>query len=269
MKVRFPFSKSGLVGVLANALLAVATLVFISIVYFYVYLPNSTHHGESITVPDLKGRALEDLGSFLAEHDLRFEVSDSAYSSQLPPLCVLLQFPKPGAKVKENRVIYVTINQVNPPTVPLRELVDRSRINAEVVLKSNELVRGEVILEPDPLLNIVKEMRYQGNPIKAGTRVPKGAVIDIVVGDGSGPADFTIGSLIGDDVELAKFKLAGWNLFLGSVQIPDGIDTTGLEPVVYKQYPQRGDSVRVGDPVDLWVAPKGYKEPDELEENEN
>jgi len=269
MKFRFPFNNNRLGGVLANAALALSILLVISIGYFFIYLPNSTNHGESITVPDLKGRSLEDLESFLADHDLRYVVSDSSYSRELPPLSVLLQFPKPGAKVKENRIIYVTINQVEPPTVPLPELVDRSRVNAEVVLKSNELVRGEVILQPDPLLNIVKEMRYKGQPITAGTRVPKGAVIDIVVGDGNGPADFTIGSLVGDSFELAKFKLAGWNLFLGNVQIPEGVDTTGIEPVVYKQYPAPGDSVRVGDPVDLWIAPSGYEEPDDLEENEN
>jgi beta-lactam-binding protein with PASTA domain len=109
-------------------------------------------------------------------------------------------------------------------------------------------------------------MRYQGEVIKAGTRIPKGTAIDLVVGDGNGPADFRIGDLVGDSYERALFKLAGWNLHLGNVEIPKDTDTTGIEPIVFKQYPPPGDSVRVGDPVDLWIAPKGYKEP---EENEN
>lgn len=267
MKGKLPIAKNKLGGVLIHLGLALGVLLMISIAYFYVYLPNSTNHGESITVPDLKGMALQDVTRFLEARDLRYSVSDSSYSREYAPLSVLLQFPKPGSRVKENRVIYLTVNQIKPPTVPLPELVDRSRVNAEVVLKSNELQRGEVILEPDPLLNIVKEMRYLGQPVIAGTRVPKGAVIDIVVGDGNGPADFTVGSLVGDSFELAKFKLAGWNLFLGTVEIPEGIDTTGIEPIVYKQYPLAGDSVRVGDPVNLWIAPKGYEEPDELDED--
>jgi beta-lactam-binding protein with PASTA domain len=269
MKLKFPFDNNRLGGVLANMVLAFGIILLLSISYFYIYLPSITNHGESITVPDLKGMKIEELPAFLSDHDLRFEVSDSAYSEELPSLSVLLQFPKPGAKVKENRMIYVTVNQINPPTVPLPDLVDRSRINAEVVLKSNELKRGKVILEASQFLNLVIEMRYKGQVIKAGTRVPKGTPIDLVVGDGNGPADFRIGELIGDSYERALFKLAGWNLHLGNVEIPKGEDTTGIEPIVFKQYPLPGDSVRVGDPVDLWIAPKGYKAPEENEEIEN
>jgi beta-lactam-binding protein with PASTA domain len=267
MKLKFPFNNS-LGGMLGNFSIVVGILLIISLGYFYVYLPASTNHGESITVPDLKGMKIEELEKYLLENDLRYEVSDSSFSQDLPPLSVLVQYPQPGAKVKEGRVIYVTVNQINPPTVPLPDLVDRSRINAEVVLKSNELKRGSIILEPSPFLNLVKEMRFGGQPIKAGTRIPKGSTIDLVVGDGNGPADFTIGNLVGDSYDRALFKLAGWNLHLGNIQIPEGVDTTGIEPIVFKQYPIQGDSVRVGDPVDLWIAPKGYKEPEEGEEAE-
>ena len=105
-----------------------------------------------------------------------------------------------------------------------------------------------------------------GKPIKAGTRVPKGATIDLVVGDGYGRSDFRLGSLIGDSYETALFKLQGWNLHLGNIEIPAGIDTTGTNPVVYKQFPEVNEQVRVGDPIDIWLAPPGYKEPDNQEE---
>jgi beta-lactam-binding protein with PASTA domain len=264
------FLKSDTLGaLLTHVALSIATLLLIGVAYFYVYLPNSTHHGDTVTVPDLTGMSQEETRKYLAEHDLRFEVSDSAYSETLPPLSVMRQFPKAGTKVKENRVIYLSVNRVTPPTVPIPDLVDRSRINAEVVLKSNELKRGRIILEPSPFLNLIKEMRYQGKKIEAGTRVPKGASIDLVVGDGNGPADFTIGNLLGDTYERALFKLAGWNLHLGRVQIPDDVDTTGIVPYVFKQLPMAGDSVRVGDPVDIWIAPKGYVPPPDDEPNED
>ena len=199
---------------------------------------------------------------------LRYEISDSSYSESFPPLTVLQQFPKAGSKVKENRKIYVTVNRITPPTVPLPELVDRSRINAEVVLRSNELRRGHIILKSSPFLNLVKEMRYLGKPVEAGTRVPKGAVIDLVVGDGNGRTDFRIGNLVGDSYERALFKLQGWNLHLGNIEIPVEVDTTGASPVVFKQYPPSNELVRVGDPVDLWIAPRGYEEPNDIEEEQ-
>ena len=269
MRFKLPFPSSTLGSLIVNLSIAIGLLAFLSLFYFYIYLPNTTNHGETITVPNLEGMDVDKIEGYLSGHDLRFEISDSSYSEDFPPLTVLQQFPKSGSKVKENRKIYITLNRVTPPTVPMPDLVDRSRINAEVVLKSNELRRGHIILEPSPFLNLVKEMRYLGKPIEEGTRVPKGAVIDLVVGDGNGRSDFRIGNLIGDSYETALFKLQGWNLHLGSVEIPAGVDTTGTSPVVYKQYPEINEQVRVGDPVDLWLAPPGYVEPDDAEDEES
>jgi beta-lactam-binding protein with PASTA domain len=268
MKLRTLFKSSSLGSLLVSLGITFGTILALAIIYFYIYLPSITNHGESITVPDLKGMSVEELEVFLKDHDLRYTVNDSAYSSEFPPLVVLRQFPQSGSQVKINRVIYVSLNRVTPPTLPLPDLVDRSLINAEVVLKSIELKRGRILYVPSPFRNLVKEMRYEGKEIKAGTRITKGAIIDLVIGDGNGPADFTIGNLIGDTYETARFKLMGWNLHLGNVQIPIGVDTTGIEPFVYKQSPAKGDSVRVGDPVDLWIGPKGYIEPEEETEGD-
>lgn len=266
MKFSFPGKKNTLGSLLLTLAVTLGTFFFLAIVYFYIYLPATTNHGESITVPDLLGMKIEEIEKFLSDHDLRYEVSDSAYSADYPPLTVLRQFPKAGEKVKENRTILISVNRITPPSVPIPDLINGSRINAEVVLKSNELRRGRIILDPSPFLNLVTGMRYQGKPVEAGVRVPKGAEIDLIVGDGNGAADFRIGDLIDDSYERALFKLEGWNLRLGDVQIPEGVDTTGIEPFVYKQYPEPGDSVRVGDPIDLWIGPKGYME---IEQKEN
>lgn len=269
MKFGSIFRSSSVGGLLLSLAIPLGVILTFSVLYFYIYLPAVTNHGESITVPDLYGMNVDELETFLNDHDLRYSVNDSAYSGELPALSVLRQFPQPGSKVKEGRRIYVSLNRVTPPTLPIPDLVDRSLVNAEVVLKSNELKRGRIFYEASPFRNLVKEMRVEGKKILPGTRVHKGAVIDLVVGDGNGPADFTIGNLVGDTFERAKFKLLGWNLHLGNVQIPAGVDTTGMEPFVYKQYPAAGDSVRVGDPVEIWIGPRGYQEPDENEETQD
>lgn len=266
MKIRFkiPYQDSTLGSLLINVSIVIGILLLISVVYFYIYLPNITHHGESITVPDLEGMRVDELNDFLTKHDLRYAIDDSIYSEDFPPLSVLRQFPKAGSKVKEGRVIYVSINRVSPPTLPLPDLTENVSLTAaDLILKSNQLRRGRVYYKASPFLNYVLEMRFKGSIILPGTQIQKGAVIDLVVGDGKGPADFTVGNLVGDTYERALFKLMGWNLHLGKVQIPEGVDTTGVEPFVFKQSPASGDSVRVGDPVNIWIAPKGYKEPSE------
>lgn len=267
MKLKNLLNQNTLGAAILNVVLVVSILFMIGILYFYVYLPNATNHGETITVPDLTGMRYEELETFVTEHELRFQVDDSAYSEDYPPLTVLRQFPKPGATVKENRMIYVSVNRINPPTVPLPDLANdarpSSRIGAEAILKSTGLKRGKILLMPHPHLNLVIEMRYQGKKIEANTRIPKGSVIDLVVGDGNGPSDFTLGNLIGDTYERALFKLSGWNLHIGNIEIPEGADTTGTVPYVKFQYPLAGDSVRVGDPIDLTIAPKDFDLPED------
>ncbi len=265
MAIRNFFKDSTIEGLLKHLAMVASSLLLIGVVYFYIYLPNITNHGETVEVPDLKGMKVGELKRFLQEHQLRYSINDSAYSDSLPPLSVLRQFPAPGSTVKENRIVYVSLNRTSPPTLPMPDLTDGSLVNAKAVLKSNELKLGKVFFEPSPFKNLVREFRYRGKPIAPGERLPKGSVIDLIVGDGFGPADFAMGRVMGDTYETALRKLSGWNLHLGNVEIMEGADTTGTVPFVFKQFPLSGDSVRVGDPVDLWLAPKGYK----VQEKEN
>ncbi len=260
MNLKTLFKLNTVGGLLANVGITIVLMAVIAIIYFYIYLPNVTNHGKSIPVPDLTGLTMEDAEKILAEKTLRIAVNDSAYLENADPLSILKQFPKTGEEVKENRTIYVSINRTTPTTLPVPDLVDRSLINAEVVLKSNELRIGNIYYEASPFRNLVTEMRHKGQVILAGTRIFKGATIDLVVGDGNGPADFVVGTLIGDTYKTALLKLSGWNLHLGTVEIPEGQDTTGIIPYVYKQVPLPGDSVRIGEPIHLWIAPKGFKE---------
>src|SRR5688572_3258226 len=83
-------------------------------VFFFVYLPATTNHGETITVPDVVGMPMEKLEDYLDERSLRFYVHDSSYHSDQKPFVVLTQYPPKGSKVKEDRKIYVTLNMKNP-----------------------------------------------------------------------------------------------------------------------------------------------------------
>jgi beta-lactam-binding protein with PASTA domain len=117
---------------------------------------------------------------------------------------VLKQYPAAGAKVKENRVIYVSLNRITPPTVGMPDLTDASLINADAILKSNELKRGRIELVRGPF-QIVTGMKYKGHPIEKGERVPKGSVIDLVVADG-GNGNFNTPNLIGKEWDEAEAR---------------------------------------------------------------
>jgi eukaryotic-like serine/threonine-protein kinase len=253
-------------GLLLHFLIAGCILLLLFVIYFYAYLPKVTNHGESITVPNIEGLSIQKVEDFLAKHDLRYEVNDSSYSSKYPPLTVLKQFPSPGSKVKENRIIYVSINRVNPPTVPMPDLIDGSLINAEAVLKGSELKRGRIILTRGPFLNVVKEMRINGNKVVPNVRVPKGTVVDLLVMDG-GSMYLPTPNVLNYSYEDAKFNIVGSNLNVGNIILIG--DTTGLGPIVLKQKPTPNENIKVGDVVDLWIgAPDAEIPPDEEGQDE-
>ena len=268
MKFKLFFQRNTLGRMLANVGVAIGIILLFGVGYFYVFLPSTTNHGEEISVPNLTGKNIGEIESILSPLLLRYEVGDSSYSSEYPPLTVLQQFPRTGNKVKENRKIYVSINRSSPPTLPIPNLLESgsgSLANAEAVLKSNELRRGRIIYQHSPFRDLIMEMRMNGSVIAPGSRVPKGSVIDLVVGDGGGPKDFRMGNFIGIPYQNALLRLGNLGLHLGSVQIPEDVDTTDIISYVLKQLPAAGDSVSIGDPIELWIGPKGYK----LKEEEN
>jgi len=261
MNLGFTKYKSDSVGgVLIHAALAIGIILVLGILYFYAYLPNSTNHGESITVPRVEGESVEQAEKILTARDLRMEVSDSSYSSEFPPLAVLKQVPAADSRVKEQRKIYVTINRVNPPSVPLPPILETSLVNAEAYLKSYELKRGKISYVPGPFTNVVKEMKVEGRTIVPGVKIPKGTVIDLVVMDGGKAPEMpeVLGMELGDALVLIR----GNYLTPGMLHINAGVDTTGGQGIVIRQLPAPGQTMLVGDVVELWIGAKLGDTPD-------
>lgn len=259
--------KVGTLGsVLLSIILAAAIFLTMGVSYFYIYLPSSTNHGESITVPNVEGMNITELENFLIDRNLRYEVNDSAYSSQHPPLTILKQYPAPGSKVKENRKIYISVNRVTPPTVPIPNLIDGSLINAEAVLRGYELKRGHITYVSGPFLSVVKEMRIQGKKVEAGMRVAKGTTIDLYVEDG-GKTDINAPNLVGLSLEDAQVVIFGSNLQIGEINVVG--DTTNNGPIVIlKQNPEPIKKLRAGDAVEVWVGKEGTEVPEDTESEE-
>jgi beta-lactam-binding protein with PASTA domain len=244
--------------------------------FFYIYLPSETNHGETITVPDLKGVTYDELDRFLTERNLRYFITeDSGYSDQYPPKAVLQQNPLPGDKVKENRKIYLTLNRVSPPTTRMPCLVNGSIKNAQAVLKSYGLKLGSIKYKPALGVNSVLEQWYGGRQYfcdsleKQKILIPKGSRINLVAADGLGKKRFPVPNLVGKKLDEAEFTLIGSGLNVGAVifqpleiieVVPDDSASIEVEIKTYelgevvKQNPAYEDSIRVGQTVDLWVA---------------
>ncbi|HEY8401889.1 MAG TPA: PASTA domain-containing protein [Cytophagaceae bacterium] len=233
--------------------LGIITAIFFGLIilFFYVYLPATTHHGETITVPKLEGMSIDELEDFLASKDLRYQINDSSYAPGVKPLTVLTQHPTEGSKVKQNRKIYVTIASKNPPKVKMPKLIDGSLKSAEMTLKGYDLVKGDIKYIPSPYTNLVIDQLVDGKKILPGTYIPKGTKVDLVVGNGTGATEIEVPELINRDIEEAKIYLAGLGLSVGIIKYDPASDE--IPGTVIKQKPSAG-KIRIGESIDIWVA---------------
>ncbi|GJM28821.1 MAG: hypothetical protein DHS20C17_14560 [Cyclobacteriaceae bacterium] len=228
------------------------------LIFFYYFLPSYTNHGETITVPDLTGMTHDELEEYLTQRELRFEVEqDSGYNAELPALTVLKQYPLPGSNVKANRKLFVNLNKTTPRKVLMPNLIDGSVKSAQMVLESYGLELGNIEYRPDLAQNAVLEQRLGSNVIEPGDSIYQGSRVDLIVGDGLGNQMLEVPALFGMDFEDAEFTVIGSGLRLGSVLTAQPVDTLPVGAVT-RQIPAAGESIRIGQDVDLWVI--GYNE---------
>lgn len=146
-----------------------------------------TRHGESISVPDVKGMTAENAIRTLAQSKLVAVVVDSTYATGVPYGAVVDQSPLQGARVKDGRQVYLTICTNNMPTRAIPDVIDNSSLReaqarlqaAGFKLTDNEYTSGDK--------DWVYGLRYQGRQLAPGDRIPVGATVTLIVGgDGTG-----------------------------------------------------------------------------------
>lgn len=236
--------------------------IILLLFFFYVYLPSSTNHNETITVPDLVGKSFSDIDEFLTNRNLKYEVTlDSGFSEEFDPEVILSQNPKGGAKVKEDRKIYLTLNANVPPQVRMPNLVNTDLTNADDILESNGLRRGEITYVPDRRVNAVISQMLNGENISTGTLIYKGSTIDLVIGDGDGVKRFETPDFLGKSYDEVKFQIEASGLKLDEVNYV--LNDTVPPNRVYKQLPPIGAMIRTGDLIEIWINSQKQEEPNE------
>jgi eukaryotic-like serine/threonine-protein kinase len=237
-----------------HAVIAVSLFFGGVLLFFYWYLPNVTNHGQAIEVPDLAGKSFEEGVAVLEKANLRYEISDSSYFADKKPLEVLSQYPKAGATVKENRRIYLIINAITPPSVKMPKLIDGSVKNAQLILEGYGLKLGKIDSVPDIAQNAVLKQLYNRKEIEVGTKIPKGSVIDLVVGMGLGNVEINIPLVSGLKIDEGSKMIVESGFQIGNVIYDEA--STEPEGTILKQRPEYepGKKIRGGQLIDIWVS---------------
>ena len=165
-------------------LIAMMAVVILLLFGVLKWLDVYTRHGEAVVVPDVKGMTVGEAEMLSRNHGLVCVVSDSNYVKNKPAGSILELNPSAGQKVKEGRTIYLTINTLDVPLRLVPDVADNSSVRqaqakilaAGFKLSENELISGEK--------DWVYGVKYKGRQLNMGDKVPVGATLTLLVGDG-------------------------------------------------------------------------------------
>jgi beta-lactam-binding protein with PASTA domain len=221
-------------------LFAIGSVIVVVLIAFYS-LGYYTRHGSGIPVPKITGIQIDRALSTLKEQGFGVSI-DSVYVLDQAPGTVIEQDPDAGTNVKEGRVIYLKIVKNQAPNVALPDILDAPYISAEATLSNYGIKIGDTTYKSDIARDHVLEIKFAGQPIQPGTKIPKGSKVDLVLGDGSGASEVEIPDLVNQDLDAARFVLKQSGVVLGTITYQGAItDSTNL--VIVAQSPAKTDSV--------------------------
>ena len=166
-------------------LLGMAVIAIALVLLTLKGLESYTKHGEAVVVPDVEGLTLERAKALFASNGLFCEVADSTYVKDKPRGIILDCIPPIGSKVKEGRLIYLTVNRLNIPLVQVPDVADNSssrQARARMLASGFRLTEDEMIGGERDWVYAVK---YNGRELELGEKVPSESLLTLVVGDGS------------------------------------------------------------------------------------
>lgn len=254
---RFFISKQFLLN-LAGIIVAWVILIWV----VFASLKSHTNWNEEVAVPSFYGVHMDDLDLIVRDSEIDYEIQDSVYLEGWPKGTVCWQHPRPtdstGMFVKEGRTILLSVVPLKPPMVAVPDLAgNMSKRMAETTLSSYGL-KTKITYAPSPDgKGQVMEQKCNGRSIPAGTKVPKGTRIELVVSKGSSGEATALPNLVGLTIFEAQQRLLTLTVS-PYFELDESVVTEEdrMKAIITNQSPAGGDNVTVaaGTTVTLWAT---------------
>ncbi|MDD3115382.1 MAG: Stk1 family PASTA domain-containing Ser/Thr kinase [Anaerovibrio sp.] len=198
-----------------------------------------------LDVPDVVGKSSVVAQQILEDKNLRVKLVE-ANDASVPAGQVVSQYPEAGARVKEQRLVTITVSK-GGEELTMPDLKSMSRTNAEEKLKKMGLKIGAVFEEnaKEPAGTVINQ-----DP-RSGSKITKGQSVDITVSLGEKEKEVTVQNYAGLSVESAKSNLEANGLSLGGVSEESSSKAKGT---VIGQSPSAGSALKEGGSVNLVIS---------------
>ncbi len=170
--------------IIKNFLLAIGILLVVGICLL-LWLKSYTNHNKVVTVPNVKGLKVADAVPYLEKAKLRFSVIDSVYRKEAKPGTIVEMIPIANSKVKEDRIVFITINAFAPQSLVVPDVLDMSQRQALALLKATGFDNITVEFVDSNYKDLVLGLKVRGKDLNAGTRVPVSSPLTLVVSSGA------------------------------------------------------------------------------------
>ncbi len=240
-------------------LVVIIVLSILLVLGFLQLLGLITRHGEYLTVPGVQGKNTKEAIKFLEDKGFEVVIQDSVYIDTAKMGIVLKQLPESGSTVKVNRVVFLTVNRATLPMVIMPSLNGKSFNYAIEILRRSHLELGDTIHKPDFMQGSILEQTFNGNIISAGTKLPWGSKVNLIVGGGLSMQELIVPDLVGMTLGEAKLIIEQNGINLAAI-IADGSISDTLSAYVFKQSPNRYNEVSIpnyikaGQLMDVWIS---------------
>ena len=248
------FWRESIAGYIVKRILLAIVIVIALAWITLIVLDQYTHHGESVTVPDLQGLYVEEAQNLLENYDLYTQVIDSVYVKEKALGTIVEQIPPANSSVKKNRSIYLILNKRQVKMIPFPDVNDVSFRQADALIKSLGLRVSGVVYRPSEFKDLVIDVSYLGQHIEPGTRLPEGAAVVLVVGSGVGEGVSTVPGLIGKSFNEAKNEAILSSFIIGAVNYDVTPAANENEYMIYRQTPSAGEKMPDGSRIDIWLT---------------
>ncbi len=198
-----------------------------------------------LNVPDVVGKSSVVAQQMLEDSNLRVKIVESNDDS-VPAGEVISQYPEAGARVKEQRLVTITISK-GGQELTMPDLKSMNRTNAEEKLKKMGLKIGSVFEEnaKEAAGTVIKQ-----DP-RSGSKITKGQTVDITVSLGEKKKEITVQNYQGLSVDNARSNLEANGLSLGNVTEENSSQPKGT---IIGQSPAAGSTLTEGGSVSLTVS---------------
>lgn len=233
-------------------------IVILMLLVLMIFLRITTKHNDSFAVPNFRGMNEAEYTKEARKLNLRVEIADSAFLINRNPGSVIEQNPKPGAQVKTNRRIFLTIVARTPKKICMPNVVGFTLRQAKANLEQKGLKIGSLAFKYDLGVNNVLNQNFNGKTIDAGTMIPEGSIIELVLGRGMYGERASLPLLVGSKLEDAKNQIIEASLNIGKIRFDETIKDykDSLEARVYSQYPAYSlpNDIAFGSSVNIWLT---------------